>query len=153
MSWDPEEANAAFAATCPELTSAYARYPIDFKRWLDLDEMMDGEKVFQKSEIDNGLKENYVWCKNGPRGQGYYHLLTQISYVNLYSRIANSAHGSACCSSKSSAQRIKIDQWDITRRIVYNRTRSSRPCDSLAAEAAIDHQVGTAANPLHGLKL
>mmetsp|Transcript_9927 Transcript_9927/g.11885 ORF Transcript_9927/g.11885 Transcript_9927/m.11885 type:complete len:142 (+) Transcript_9927:76-501(+) len=136
MKFVAEEVNAAFAAICPELTSKYAIYPIDFEKWLELDDVIDGEKVFQKSDNDMGLKENYVWCKNGPRGRGYYHLLTKMSYVNLYSRLSSSAP-SSCCANQE--MRKKVDQWDTTRRVVYNRTRPTRPNDELGAESAIDH--------------
>ena len=74
----------------PELASSYAKYPLKEKSWLGPNAKgPKGEPCFIK-ESDNGIKMDYVYCKNGINGPGYYHLLTKTSYVNLYSRVVNS---------------------------------------------------------------
>jgi hypothetical protein len=94
------------------------------------------------------MKHNYVYCKVGLKGQGYYHLLTKVSYVNLYNRIGNSPP-SVCCG----GSREEVDAWDTTKRIVYNRSRAPRPDDMAGAKASIDSMEGSKLNPVHGLKL
>ena len=140
--------NKAFAMTCPDLTSKYAQYPIKFERWLSFDEMFEGKKAFLPSEQDEGFKEDYVYCKRGPKGKGYYHILTKVSNNNLYSRISSSSPG-VCCFGDAKA----IDAWDTTRVVVYARSRASRPDDEAAKEQCVDHHVGTKLNPVHGLKV
>jgi hypothetical protein len=142
--------NNAFDLTAPELKSPYARYPMKYERWLGFDEKYDGKPTFIGFEVDEGFKEDYVYCKCGPQGKGYYHLLTQVSYVNLYSRIMSEGAGAGCLWNKDGA---KFDAWDTTRLILYSRTRCSRPDDDDAKEQGIDHYVGTKLNPVYGLKL
>lgn len=72
------------AATCPELGSKYAQYPLEgYSKWLGFEEEIDGKPGFIAASQDGGMKENYVWCKVGMKGKGYYHLLTKVSYTNL----------------------------------------------------------------------
>jgi hypothetical protein len=89
-----------------------------------------------------------MFCKRALKGPGYYHILTKVAYVNLYSRLVSTGSGASCCF----GDREINDAWDTTRRIVYNRSRGSVPGDILAAEQAIDHMEGTKLNPVHGLK-
>lgn len=149
-SYKPEEVNAAFDLIEPEiLSSPYARYPMQFERWLGFDEKFEGNPSFIPSNTDEGFRKNYVYCKYGPVGKGYYHLLTKVSWNNLYSKLMNEGPGTGCgCSGDS---RGRVDAHDTTRRIVYNRSRSNIPDDYKAAEQAINHMAGTKLNPLHGI--
>ena len=135
--------------TCPELSSKYATYPLTRDRWLKFDESIDGNTAFIAAEQDEGMKENYVYCKVGLKGPGYYHLLTKVSYVNLYNRIGNSPP-SVCCGGGS---RADVDAWETTQRIVYNRSRAPRPDDTAGARASVDHMEGSKLNPVHGLNV
>ena len=154
-SFNAAEVNKAFAATCPELKSKYASYPIPQEystRWLALDgKDEDGNRVVILTEHDKGFKEHYVFCKNAPLGKGYYHMLTKCAYVNLYSRLMSEGSGAPCLSF-STANRMRADQWETTRRVVYNRSRANRPDDVVGAEQAVDHMEGTKLNPVFGLK-
>merc|ERR1712125_169064 len=150
----PDEVNEAFAAICPgELTSKYAMYPIRApynERWLKVTEEFEGKPVFIKALKDEGIKTDYIWCKNGTRGKGYYHVLTKIAYNNLYSRLKSEGAGAGCC---GLGDLKRADQHDTVCRIVYNRARCNRPDDVAGAEQAIDHLAGTQVNPLHGVNV
>lgn len=150
----PDEVNEAFAAVCPgELTSKYCVYPFPKEyraKWLSpKQDKFDGKPVFIKADKFDGVKTDYIWCKNGTEGRGYYHVLTKIAWNNLYSRLSSEGDGTCCCMGDSK----RADQWDTTRRIVYNRCRSNCPDDDKAAEQAIQHMAGTKLNPVHGLKI
>jgi len=148
-----EEINKAFDRTEPELfQSKYARYPMKYERWLNFQESFEGKPSFVASEDDKGIKMDYVYCKNGPVGKGYYHMVTKVSWVNLYSKLVSQGSGGASCLCLG-GDRAAADAHDTTRRIVYHRSRSNRPDDVLAAEQAMDHYAGTKLNPVHGLKL
>jgi hypothetical protein len=54
--------NNAFGLTAPELKSPYARYPMKYERWLGFDEKHDGKPTFIGLEVDEGFKEDYVYC-------------------------------------------------------------------------------------------
>ena len=144
----PEQVNQAFDMTCPELKSKYARYPMKRHRWLGFDETIDGQPTFIPSKQNEGLKEHYVFCKRGPKGVGYYHLLTKVSHVNLYSRIVSEGAGAGCCGGDPKA----VDAHDTTRRVVWARTKVSYPDDIAAQEQQIQHMEGTKLNPTYGLK-
>ena len=146
-----EQVNQAFDMTCPELKSKYARYPLKYENWLNFNDHIDGQPVFIDSAQDQGLKENFVFCKNAPKGRGYYHILTKVAYVNLYSRLMSTGSG-AGCSCFGGDNSLLQDAWDTTRIIVYRRSRCSKPDDDLAAEQAVDHMAGTKLNPVHGLR-
>jgi len=65
--------NKAFEVTSPEvLRSKFARYPMPFERWLDHDEVAQGQPCFIASEEDFGINLNYVYCKHGPVGKGMF---------------------------------------------------------------------------------
>lgn len=148
-----EEVNNAFAQICPELKSKYAIYPIPEKyrgRWLGFDEEFEGKPtVIPADAKGTETPEDYVYCKNAPRGKGYYHVLTKVAYVNLYSRLSAEEPGTFCCF----GDREHSNQWDTARRVVYNRSRANRPDDAVGAVQAIDHLEGNKLNPVHGLKL
>jgi hypothetical protein len=141
--------NKAFDLTAPELESEYARYPMKYSRWLGFNEKHDGKPTFIGADTCQGFKQDYVYCKRGPEGKGYYHLLTQVSHVNLLSRIVSEGAGAGCLNRDAA----KFDAWDTTRRIVYARTRCSRPDDEDAKEQGVDQYAGTKLNPLYGLKV
>jgi hypothetical protein len=151
-SYDHDEVNMAFAIFCPELKSRYAVYPFPEKcgeRWLtsnSTDAEFEGKSVVLLAKED-GRKEDYVYCKRAPLGPGYYHVLTKVAYVNLYTRLQNQGSGKFLCFGDSK----HADQWDTCGRIIYNRSRANRPDDAHAAEAAIDHIVGGI--PGAGLKI
>lgn len=148
--YDADEVNIAFARVCPELKSRYAVYPFPEsspKSWLvpSTEGTHNGKPIVILSDKDSGdkknepgLKEDYVFCKAGPLGKGYYHVLTKTAYVNLSTRLNAQGSGKFLCFGDSQ----RADQWDTCRRIVYNRSRANRPDDEHAAAAAIDHMVG-----------
>lgn len=141
--------NKQMAATCPELASKYARYPLEgYSAWLGCDQEIDCKPAFIAALQDAGMKENYVWCKVGMKGKGYYHLLTKMSYVNLYNRIENSPPG-ACCGVGGSYE--ETEAWETTKMYLYNRSRAPRPDDTAGASSAVDHMEGSKLNPLHGI--
>ena len=148
MKYTASQVNKAFDLTCPELKSVYARYPLKEERWLDLNGEIDGKPVFLESSKDAGLRDNYVFCKRSPKGPGYIHILTKVAYVNLYSRLLSEGAQAGCLCSRDAE---KADAWDTTQRVVYNRSRASKPDDILAAEQAVDHMEGTKLNPVHGI--
>lgn len=136
-----EEVNMAFATICPELKSRYAVYPFPVKHgergWLNPspDKVFEGKPTVLLAKKEDGMKEDYVYCKVGPVGPGYYHVLCKTAYVNLYTRIQNQGSGKFLCF----GDKKHADQWAISRKIVYNRSRAHRPDDAHAAEAAIGH--------------
>ena len=139
-SYDHDEVNLAFAIICPELKSRYAVYPFPAKygdHWLtpNREAEFQGKPVVLLAKKEDGMKEDYVYCKAAPLGPGYYHVLTKVAYVNLYTRIQNQGNGKKFF---FFGDRKHADQWDTCRRIVYNRCRANRPDDRHAAEAAID---------------
>ena len=148
--YNADEVNIAFARICPELKSRYAVYPFPEsspKDWLipSTEGTYDGKPVVIPSDkesgnkkTESGLKEDYVFCKAGPVGKGYYHVLTKTAYVNLCTRLNEQGSGKFLCFGDSQ----RADQWDTCRRIVYNRSRANRPDDKHAADAAMDHMVG-----------
>ena len=82
------ELNAAMVRIAPELSSVYAEYPMLRQRWLGPHETgPKGEPCFIEAKQDEGRKPDYVYCKRGISGPGYYSLLTKIAYVNLYGRV------------------------------------------------------------------
>jgi hypothetical protein len=146
----PAEVNAAFDLTCPELKSEFARYPIKYSKWYGADDSYGEQPMFVASGNDMGMKLDYVFCKRGPKGKGYYHFLTQMSYTNLVTRIsANPPPGMCCCTSASLS--LSFDAWDTTKRVLQYRTRLSRPDDSLFGEQGIHHMTQNHINPLHGI--
>jgi hypothetical protein len=152
-SYNPDKVNLAFAVICPELKSKYAVYPIPSTyqgRWLtpSAEEKFEGKPVVLLTDKEDGIKEDYVYCKATPLGRGYYHMLTKVAYVNLYTRIQNEGSGAFLCF----GDKKKADQWDTCRRIVYNRSRASRPDDVQGAKQSIDHMEGSKL-PGYGLKL
>lgn len=77
---------------------------------------------------DEGLKLDYVYCKQGPKGPGYYHLRTKISYVGLYSRLASSPPGGCCGGGDKGA----LAAWDTTKIVLHERMQYKTPNDNPA---------------------
>lgn len=143
-----DEVNAGFKQFCPELDNKYTLYPYAHDRWLNFEETIDGKPTFMVGHQDNGPLKNYVYCKNGPVGPGWYHVLCKTVYVNLYSRLKNQGPpGSFFRPDPKGA-----DLHDTVCRVLYARSRASKPDDAAASEQQIDHHVGTKLNPLYGLK-
>lgn len=124
---------------------------MDYARWLGYQEKVDGMPTFIPSTTDEGLKKHYVYCKHGPHGVGYYHLLTKVSHVNLYNRLATEGACGCGCFRRSTTE--YMDALDTTRRVVYARARVSYPNDTVALEQQIQHIGAEMLYPLNGLKL
>mmetsp|Transcript_25213 Transcript_25213/g.41881 ORF Transcript_25213/g.41881 Transcript_25213/m.41881 type:complete len:153 (+) Transcript_25213:245-703(+) len=152
MSKNPAEANAAFAAFCPELKSKYAVYPFPAQYralWLkpSTTEKFQGKPIVMLSSQDRGLQEDYNYCKVGPLGKGYYHILTKVAHVNLYNRLSSEGSGASCC---SSVDRKRVEQWDICETILHTRSLSNRSDDSFAEKSVLKAAQGYAsAHLLH----
>ena len=144
--YDADEVNIAFARLCPELKSRYAVYPFPESSpasWLVPSKGVtyEGKPVVvlaDTKEKEHPLKEDYVFCKAGPLGEGYYHVLTKTAYVNLSTRLNAQGNGKFLCFGDNQ----RAEQWDTCRRIVYNRSRANKPDDKHAAEAGVDQMVG-----------
>lgn len=150
--------NEAFDLVCPELQSKYGRFPMKFDKWrYDFDgKYEDGKPIYIAAATDqDGVKLDYVFCKNGPLGKGYYHLCTKVAHVNLAGRFMSSTGpgGHSWCGGGAGSTAAERDAWDTTKRILYARSRCNKPDDDAAKEQGIDHMVGTELNPVHGLKL
>ena len=141
ISRSPAELNRIMSKVVPELDSEYAKYPLKRAQWLNYNgKGPNGESCYLSSQQDAGIKKDYVFCKNGPRGPGYYHLLCKVSYVNLYSRIHNSPPVACCAFSAESKQ--AYEDWDDIKRVVFNRQTSPRPDDAFGAQKAINDARG-----------
>ena len=153
----PNEVNYAFKLFCPELAkSKWALYPMQHDRWLNFNETSpDGKPVFVASQEDQGPRDDYIYCKAGSKGKGYYHVLTKVAYVNLYTRLMSQGPPNAGCNCAGKPDKADLrtaDAWDTARRVVYARSRGSRPDDALAWKQQIDHMEGSKL-PGHGLKV
>lgn len=125
--------NAKMVYFAPELASEYAEYPIHLKCWLKAtDTDPKGEPCFiavpapRKDRQLMKLKPNYVFGP-GPRGFGYYHLLTKSSYLALHARMTHENPVSCCSFSK--AAREEYYNFDDVKRLVFARSRSRKPAD------------------------
>ena len=129
-----------FAPNSPPSIYAVYPFPDEYKsKWLSPYDMCDKNLCFIASEEDQGKKQHYVYCKRGPLGKGYYHVLTKVAYSNLYTRLQSEGSGVVCGCLAGSKAKKRAEQWDTARRLVYNRCRCSRPDDEAAAVQAIDH--------------
>jgi hypothetical protein len=83
----PAELNRIMVKFYPELDSTYAKFPMNNKRWYQAAEKgPKGEPCFVKGGSPDVVKKDYVYCKLGSFGPGYYSLMTKTAYTNLYSR-------------------------------------------------------------------
>ena len=146
MGTNDDEMNAKMANVAPELASEYARYPLKRKAWINPEgKTAKGEPCFIQANGKASMKMDYVYGA-GPKGFGYYHLLTRDSYVNLYHRLQKEAP--VCCCTCSPSFRMvsqkEISDHDDVVRIIYNRSVGSIPDDEQAAADAIAIARGTA---------
>lgn len=121
--------NAKMVKFAPELASEYAEYPMHLRYWLKAtDTGPKGEPCFIAAPKDGKveLKPNYVFGP-GPRGFGDYHLLTKASYLALYARMTHENPVSCCSFSKAARQ--EYSDFDEVKRLVFARSRSSKPDD------------------------
>jgi hypothetical protein len=129
MAMSTGEMNAKMLKFAPELMSEYARYPLHRTRWLQVsDASPKGEPCFVSSS-NEGLKMHYVFGP-GPRGFGYYHLLTRASYAALYARMTQESPVPLCCTCFLSKEvRREYAEFEEVEKLIYTRSRSSRPDD------------------------
>lgn len=144
MSTD-EEKNEMMVRVAPELASSWAKCPLRREYWLDLSATIENDNgtqtpAFIAHKKDPNfptplLKEDYVWGA-GPRGYGYYHLLTRESYVALNARVKSNRPSLNCCCFGSAQEN---EDWDVVSDIVYNRSVSPKPDDIVAYKAALNN--------------
>ena len=82
MPTDVDDLNAKMVKFAPELASEYARYPLCHTCWLNVTEKDHKGEPCYISSTNTGLKMHYVYGP-GPKGFGYYHLLTKQSCCML----------------------------------------------------------------------
>jgi len=139
--------NAKMVEVAPELASQYARYPLKRDRWLGFSEKdPEGKPIFLPVDGNTDLKKDYVRGR-GPRGEGFYHLLNQHAYRNLHQRLRNQAPAQCCACTKAARQ--YYNEYSDVQTVVYNRSVSSRPDDSIGAKEAIAISQTTAQSHYH----
>lgn len=152
MSEKDRETNERMVRLFPELESKHATYPLKRQKWLAEAGSVgsnDGTSTpaflpYDKDpNFDATLKPDYAWGP-GPRGFGYYHMLTRQSYKILYARAKNNPAPIQCCCFGSPELKLKVEDLDIVSDILYNRSIASIPDDMLAAKEAIDIARGEA---------
>ena len=119
----------------PELDSDYARYPMNHARWYEpMATGPKGEPCFLPFDGSNAVKQDYVFCKQGPNGAGYYSLMTHYAYVCLYKQIESVAPQSAACPCFNSKEtRDAVDRHDDVKRVMFMRQLCvDKPDDKLA---------------------
>eukprot|EP00531_Pseudo-nitzschia_arenysensis_P016087 CAMPEP_0116133482 /NCGR_PEP_ID=MMETSP0329-20121206/10129_1 /TAXON_ID=697910 /ORGANISM="Pseudo-nitzschia arenysensis, Strain B593" /LENGTH=169 /DNA_ID=CAMNT_0003628115 /DNA_START=394 /DNA_END=903 /DNA_ORIENTATION=+ len=128
----------------PELESDYARYPMTYKRWYQPGEKgPKGEPIYIKANTPDVVKKDYVFCKYGSCGPGYYSLMTKIAYVNLYSKHDSIQPGTCGCACNAE-DRKAMDEHDDVKRLLYARQMSPRPNDKDAVTRAMKESEGMA---------
>jgi len=134
----------------PELRSSLVRYPMKLSRWLDPknpnDKAPDGKPAFapvakehypKKVSVrydDVPLKADYAFGA-GPKGFGYYHVLTQQAYVILTPRLQAESAPSVCCGcfkraaepNGNEAKRADLEEICV---IIHHRSKSPVPNDA-----------------------
>jgi hypothetical protein len=137
--------NKLLVAYFPELNSPYGKWPLEVEPcvWLDplasrtpklpIPKNAEGQPAFIPTKENAGFREDYVWG-TGPRGRGYYHLLTQTSYKILLQRLGSVAVPCSCFSSKA---RKAMEQKRMVHIIISNRANGSVPNDSSAAKEGV----------------
>lgn len=140
------EINRSMIKLLPELDSDYAKYPMHWERWYQPSEKgPKGEPCFVAgTQKDGGIKKDYVYCKTGGNGPGYYSLMTKVSYVNLYTKLDSMSPGGTCGIGCTSADRRAMDEYDDVKRVLYGRHFAPRPCDKAAGKRTMDEAHGMA---------
>jgi hypothetical protein len=151
------EINKALVEFLPELDSEYARYPMTHQRWYGPNEKgPKGEPCFiphDGSKLATPIKKDYVYCKKGLGGKGYYSLMTRTSYVNLHDKLGSvgpqgSCVGCPCFAGKG--VRDALDRYDDAKRVIYMRQNCiARPDDKLADDVVMGQATQTAQNMFH----
>ncbi|KAG7360495.1 hypothetical protein IV203_035594 [Nitzschia inconspicua] len=143
------EINRSMIKFLPELDSEYARYPMHHPQWYQPSQKgPKGEPCFIQ-ETENGIKKDYVFCKCGSEGPGYYLLMTKVSYVNLYTKL-DSLQPGTCGVACNAADRKALDEYDDVKRVLYGRHLSPRPDDAAAGKRAMDEAQGMAIAAYNG---
>lgn len=138
----PAILNKSMVKFHPELKSEYARFPMTYTRWYQPGEKgPKGEPCYIKANTPDVVKKDYVFCKYGASGPGYYSLMTKIAYVNLYSKHDSIQPGTCGCAC-SAEDRKAIDEHDDVRRVLYARHLSPRPNDNDAVIRAMKESQG-----------
>ncbi len=155
MGISDSERNERMQRVAPELKSKWAKYPLKGSSWLSPDASIDhgdGTKstAFIPHPKDPGYalpprKEDYVWG-TGPKGFGYYHLLTRDSYVILNNRVRLNRPPPACCYLGDAQAN---EDFDVVSEILWNRSLASAPDDVLAVSDALKHARGEAQSHYH----
>ncbi|KAL3913303.1 MAG: hypothetical protein SGILL_006549 [Bacillariaceae sp.] len=136
----------------PELASEYSKYPMHHSGdWCQPNDTgPKGEPCYIPAASDNGIKMDYVFCKKAPAGYatGYYSLMTQAAYANLYIKLqSNRPTTSGCGCSK--ADRQALDDYDDCKQILWARQSSPKPDDTIAAQHALSGAKDTANRVYH----
>lgn len=142
-----EEMNRKMVKFLPELASSFAVYPMRRDRWYSPTEKGPNGQALYIASSNNGIKLDYVYGR-GQCGEGYYSLLTKVSYINLYSRVSNECPSTCCACTKEA--RIAYDEWDDVKRLMHARQASPIPDDGVAKDAAIRQAKDTAQAYYHG---
>ena len=127
--------NEKMVKFAPELASEYAKYPLSYRSWMSPD--AQGPKnspCFISAPRGAPMKMDYVHGP-GPKGFGYYHVLTRDSYVILYARLTNEMPG--CCCDCRPTVRQEVSDWDDVKTICYNRSVATKPDDAQAKKDAL----------------
>jgi len=148
-----KEINKALVEFLPELDSEYAQYPMRHERWYDPNEKgPKGEPCFiphDGSILATPIKKDYVYCKEGRGGKGYYSLMTRTSYVNLLGKVKSVAPQGSCaaCPCFASKQlRDALDRYDDAKRVIIMRANCAIPDDKLADDVIMGQAKQTAEN-------
>ncbi len=137
----PAELNRLQVKFHPELASEYAKCPMNHERWYKPAEKgPKGEPCFIKGGSPKVLKKDYVYCKFGMYGPGYYSLMTKCAWVNLYTKHMSIEPFCGCaCNAK---ERKLLDEHDTVRRLLYGRHFAPRPTDEASHKRAMDESIG-----------
>jgi hypothetical protein len=181
MSRNAFDINEKMPLVAPELASKYARYPLEGNEWIAPSAMItiDTPAVDTNNSSDDNFENNdgpeqipafiakpkdpnfpntamkldYVWGP-GPRGYGYYHLLTKASYTILNNRLrlSQKATVDCCCfggggNSASNVTKPIFD--DDVMAVIYERSLSTKANDLVAERDVIENAKGVASAYYH----
>ena len=125
-----DQVNGAFREFCPELDTVHTRFPMKSDRWLLFDETFQGEPTFIACKEDEGIRKNYVYCKQTPYGPGYVSIMCKVAYVNLYSRLMKDGPPNKFNFFDFKSDRVGAKElWDTARLVTYARSRMSKSDD------------------------
>lgn len=139
------DVNRSMVKFLPELSSEYAKYPMKHDRWYDPNEVApQGEPCYLGGSDDVGVKKDYVYCRKVPQGMkaGYFSIMCNVSYVNLYEKLDSVRPETKCCGMAGDTE--GADQWDDVKRVVWGRQLAAKPDDVVAGKAAMEKARGNA---------